>query len=152
MDVNGNWRRVWKFDKDDLEQLKGGEGGVMELAGTFQESDRDTDTDTDRNSYVGAMRVEQKEQYFEEWRYMTSKVSSLPVPTTSSSSEGDTDPDPYPVHEHVVEVLYIDNNYLGVINKDVVDIEKALVLDVSFWNPTPYNSVNFVGGWIYKKE
>eukprot|EP01083_Nonionella_stella_P176137 615533_1 len=112
MDIHNNMDSVWEFDRDQLEQLK--RGAVMTLA--------------DKKTNVGAIKMEQKEQYFEEWRYITSKVNS--------------------VREHTVLVKYIDDNYLAIYEEGM-DEEKALVLDVSFWEMTPYTSVNFVGGWTY---
>lgn len=116
MDTNSNRGSIWKFDEIDLENLKN--GGVMKLA--------------DKESNVGAMKMEEKEKYFEQWRYIESKVSSL----------SDFNP---------VEVKYIDDNYISIYEEGA-DEEKALVLDVSFWIMTPYNSINFVGGWTYRRQ
>eukprot|EP01083_Nonionella_stella_P229511 812282_1 len=113
MDIHNNMDSVWKFDRDELEQLK--RGAIMALA--------------DKKSNAGAMKKEENEQYFQEWRYIESKVNSD--------------------REHSVLVKYIDDNYLA-ISEEGVDEEKALVLDVALWLMTPYNSVNFVGGWTYR--
>jgi len=52
--------------------------------------------------------------------------------------------------EMAISLKYIDNNYLAVYEQDEPE-EKALVLDVSFWKMFEYNSVNYVGGYCYKK-
>ncbi len=53
------------------------------------------------------------------------------------------------VFETDIQVKYIDGNYLAVYEEEQ-EQEKTLVLDVSYWKMTPYNTVNFVGGWVYE--
>lgn len=108
---------AWKFNGDALASLK--DGGVMKL---------------ENENGDGALKEQEKEQYFQEWRYIRSAISN-----DESVSQ----------NENVIDVRYIDDNYLALYVEDVPE-EKSLVLDVSFWSMLQYNSVNYVGGWKYR--
>lgn len=110
IDQYSNPDAVWHFD--NLNELKS--GGVVSL------------TDPERG---GVAKMQEEEQYFQEWRYINSKISTK--------------------EKDAIQVKYIDENYLAIYEEGE-DEEKALVLDVSFWLMAPNNCVNFVGGWVYE--
>mmetsp|Transcript_12244 Transcript_12244/g.7248 ORF Transcript_12244/g.7248 Transcript_12244/m.7248 type:complete len:95 (+) Transcript_12244:259-543(+) len=85
--------------------------------------------DRNRGDVVGKMK--QEETNFREWRYIESRIFQEKE------------------DEAAIQVKYIDKNYLAVYEEGQEE-EKALVLDVSFWEMIPYNTVNFVGGWVYE--
>jgi hypothetical protein len=114
---------VWKFEEKDLLSLQN--GGTMRLKNL--------------NGDI-AVKKDKKEQYVDMWRYIQSEI------THSSNDKDVTD-----AETEVVELKYIENNYLSIYQKGVPE-EKSLVLDVAFWIMWPYNVVNFVGGWIWKDE
>mmetsp|Transcript_5185 Transcript_5185/g.7660 ORF Transcript_5185/g.7660 Transcript_5185/m.7660 type:complete len:411 (+) Transcript_5185:57-1289(+) len=82
---------------------------------------------SDGNEGIG--KLEKKEQYAGPWRYIEGVVVS----------KNDT-----------VPLKYIENNYIATAEENVPE-EKALVLDVSFWKMFSGNTVNFVGGWVWKQ-
>mmetsp|Transcript_8920 Transcript_8920/g.11518 ORF Transcript_8920/g.11518 Transcript_8920/m.11518 type:complete len:388 (+) Transcript_8920:50-1213(+) len=108
---------AWKFNGDALASLK--DGNVMKL---------------ENENGVGALKEQENEQYFQEWRYILSAIRN-----DGSVSQ----------NEKVIDVRYIDDNYLALYAEDIPE-EKSLVLDVSFWSMFQYNSVNYVGGWVYR--
>ena len=113
---------VWKFDGDDLATLKSGNPiALFNLRGD------------------AVVKTQNNESHYDVWRYIESKVISLVAESATNDS----------FVNGVVKIKFIDDNYL-MIYEDGVSEEKALVLDVAFWNMVKYNTVNFVGGWEYR--
>lgn len=74
-------------------------------------------------------KLEDKEQYFGPYRYIESSI----VPESEATP-----------------LKYIENNYIATAEPGV-PYEKALVLDVSFWQMISGNTVNFVGGFTWEE-
>lgn len=82
------------------------------------------------NSDKAVGKFQDAEQYSGPWRYIESGI----VPASDA-----------------VPVKYIKNNYIATAVEGVPQ-EKALVLDVAFWQMYSGNNVNFVGGWTWEEE
>lgn len=75
-------------------------------------------------------KLKKEEQYAGPWRYIESEIVE---PTNAAYFK------------------YIENNFIGTVDEGK-DIEKSLVLDVSFWKMINGMPVNFVGGWTWKQS
>lgn len=126
--VNTDSDGAWKFDGDELASLKN--GGIMKVVNSRGDA---------------AIKKQDEESYFNEWRYIPSRVVSVDAISVGEDMSEDYNT------ENAVKVKYIDTNYLAIY-EDGVPEEKSLVLDVSFWKMTQYNSVNYVGGWKYRGD
>lgn len=73
-------------------------------------------------------KLTKEEQYYGPYRYIESEIVE---PSDAT------------------HFIYIENNYIGT-TEEGVDIEKALVFDISFWQMVDGNTVNVVGGWVWK--
>ena len=120
--TNADSDGVWKFDGDYFATLKSGSPvALLNLRGG------------------AVVKTQNEESHYDVWRYIESKVISLVAETATNDS----------FVNGVVKIKFIDDNYLTIYEFGVSE-EKALVLDVAFWNMVKYNTVNFVGGWEYR--
>jgi hypothetical protein len=76
-------------------------------------------------------KVTKEEQYAGAWRYIESEIVEPAIGAT--------------------HFTYLENNYIGTTEEDIRS-EKALVLDIAFWQMIDGNAVNLVGGWVWKDE
>jgi len=110
------------FDKSNLEALANNETTTLTLT-------HGSNTSSDVNNVKMAIgKLQDKEQYLGPYRYIQSSI----VPESQATP-----------------LKYIENNYIATAEPGV-PADKALVLDVSFWNMVSGNTVNFVGGWTWE--